>query len=285
RRHQGSFEEAQKLIVALAKSQPLALDVQFEAATLYQAWGNSGRIEQFDKAIVGVESERVLGWSQIALYLQRLIDSGSKESDRYRDRRWEARYNQLQCRIQHAGAASDSDQKTDQLKRARSEIQGMMMVTSVVDPRWAPRYDVAYRKILEELGEPVISLAEYREKYKPTAVAAVAKVPVATPTAAVGAAAVAGTTGGSVEPGTNMLGLIFAGVLLAGGGIGVVFMIKGSSRKKRPRRRYAPDSAPVPRTAEKKGGRSRKSGERAASSGRGKSSARPRRQKPPTRPE
>ncbi|MED5448032.1 MAG: hypothetical protein VYA62_07410 [Planctomycetota bacterium] len=285
RRHQGSFEEAQKLIVALAKSQPLALDVQFEAATLYQAWGNSGRIEQFDKAIVGVESERVLGWSQIALYLQRLIDGGSKESDRYRDRRWEARYNQLQCRIQHAGAASDSNKKTDQLKRARSEIQGMMMVTSVVDPRWAPRYDVAYRKILEELGEPVISLAEYREKYKPTAVAAVAKVPVATPTAAVGAAAVAGTTGGSVEPGTSMLGLIFAGVLLAGGGIGVVFMIKGSSRKKRPRRRYAPDAAPEPRTAEKKAGRSRKSGKQAASSGRGKSSARPRRQKPPTRPE
>ncbi len=283
RRHQGSFEEAQKLIVSLAKSQPLALDVQFEAATLYQAWGNSGRAEQFDKAIAGVESERVLGWSQIALYLQRLIDGGSKESDRYRDRRWEARYNQLQCRIQHAGA--DSNKKTDQLKRARSEIQGMMMVTSVVDPRWAPRYDAAYRKILEELGEPVISLAEYREKYKPTVVAAVAKAPVATPTAAAtGAAPVAGKPEGSDEPGTNLLGLIFAGVLLAGGGIGVVFMIKGSSRKKRPRRRYASDLAPEPRAAEKKATRSRKSGKQATSSRRGKSSARPRRQKPPTRP-
>jgi len=276
RRHQGSFEEAHKLIVLLATSQPLALDVQFEAATLYQAWGNSGRAEQFDKAIIGVESERVLGWSQIALYLQRLVDSGSKDADRYRARRWEARYNQLQCRIQHAEMATDAKEKTDQLKRARSEVQGMMLVTSVVDPRWKPRYDAAYRQILEGLGEPVISLAEYREKYKPQVAAVVPAATSAAVPAATGGAAVAGSTGVTAETGTSMMGLIFAVILLVGGGVGVVFMIKGSSSKKRPRRRYALDSAPAPRAARAK---------RSSSEGRSKPSAEARRKQPRPRPE
>jgi len=274
RRHQGDFEEAHTLIVGLATSQPLALDVQFEAAALYQAWGKSGRSDQFDKAIIGVESERILGWSQIALYLQRLIDSGSKDADRYRARRWEARYNQLQCRVQRAEAASDTKEKTDQLKRARSEIQGMMLVTSVVDPRWAPRYDAVYSKILEALGEPVISLAAYREKYKPQVVVEVPAVVATTPPAA-GAAAVAGTTGGTAETGISTLGMIFVGLLLAVGGVGIVFMIKGSSSKKRPQRRYAPDSAPVPTSVEK----------RTASGKRSKASAQARRQTPRTRPD
>ncbi|GIS62282.1 MAG: hypothetical protein CM1200mP2_45070 [Planctomycetaceae bacterium] len=39
----------------------------------------------------------------------------------------------------------------------------MMLVTSTIDGRWAVRYDAAYRQILEGLGEPVITLAEYRE--------------------------------------------------------------------------------------------------------------------------
>ena len=274
RRHQGKFEEAHALIVGLATSQPLALDVQFEAAALYQAWGKSGRSDQFDKAIIGVESERILGWSQIALYLQRLIDSGSKDADRYRARRWEARYNQLQCRIEHSEVATDAKGKTDQLKRARSEIQGMMLVTSVVDPRWAPRYDAVYRKILEALGEPVISLAAYREKYKPQAVVEVPTAVTSGPPVA-GAAAVAGTTGGTAETGMGTLGMIFAGLLLAVGGVGVVFMIKGSSSKKRPHRRYAPDSAPIP-TATKK---------RTASGKRPKASAQTGRKKPPARPD
>ncbi len=280
RRHQKDFEEAHTLIVGLATSQPLALDVQFEAAALYQAWGNSGRSEQFDKAIIGVESERILGWSQIALYLQRLIDSGSKDADRYRTRRWEARYNQLQCRIQRAEVASESNEKTDQLKRARSEIQGMMLVTSVVDPRWAPRYDAVYRKILESLGEPVISLAAYREKHKPQAVVAAPTVVAATAPAA---AAVTGTTGGTAETGMGTLGMIFAGLLLAVGGVGVVFMIKGSSSKKRTLRRYAPDSAPVPTAAEKRTASGKRTGKRTGK--RRQASDQARRKTPRTRPD
>jgi hypothetical protein len=283
RRHQGSFEEAHNLIVTLSTSQPLALDVQFEAAALYQAWGQSGQTEQFDKAIVGVKSERVLGWSQIALYLQRLIDSGSRDSERYRNRRWEARYNQLQCRIQHAELAADATVKTDQLKRARSEIQGMMLVTAVIDRRWEPRYDAAYRKILEDLGEPVITLSEYREKYKPRAVAvAPTKPTVEAPVA--GAAAVAGTTGGQAKAGMSSMGMIVSVVILGAGCLGIVFMIRGSASKKRSRhRRYAPDSAPVPRAAEKKSAGA-KGGKRQRSSQRG-ASTEPRRKKSRPRPE
>ena len=265
-RHQGNFDGARKLIVQLSTSQPLALDVQFEAAAMYQAWGNSGQTENFEKAIVGVESEKVLGWSKIALYLQRLIDSRSKDADRYRDRRWESRYNQLQCRIQHAAAVADDRQRKEQLERARSEIQGMMLVTSTIDGRWAVRYDAAYRQILEGLGEPVITLAEYREKYKPQASAAPAVAGVSQPRAAVaaGPAAVVGTTAAVTDAGSSMLGLIFAGVLLAGGGIAVVVMFKGSSGKKRSRRRYAPDAAPAPRPAQRKTSRGKRPGQRAA---------------------
>ncbi len=278
RRHQGNFEEAHKLLVGLATSQPLALDVQFEAASMYQAWGKSGQVENFDKAITGVESEKILGWSQIALYLQRLIDSRSQDAERYRARRWEARYNQLQCRIEHAQASSGA--KLDQLKRARSEIQGLMMVTATVDPRWESRYNDAYRVILEGLGEPVISLAEYREKYKPVLTAVAPTRPVAGPAGVAAAtsgtnAAAATAVAAGAETGSNLLGLIFAGVLLAGGGVGVVFMIKGSLSKKRPRRRYSPDAAPTPRKAE-----SGASEKRTAS---GAPQARARRKKPAAR--
>ncbi|HAB11242.1 MAG TPA: hypothetical protein DCE47_06095, partial [Planctomycetaceae bacterium] len=264
-RHQGNFDGARELIVQLSTSQPLALDVQFEAAAMYQAWGNSGQAENFEKAIVGVESEKVLGWSKIALYLQRLIDSRSKDADRYRDRRWESRYNQLQCRIQHAAAVVDEKQRKEQLERARSEVQGMMLVTSSIDGRWQVRYDAAYRQILEGLGEPVITLAGYREKYKPQAAAPPA-VAASQPRAAVaaGPAAVVGTTAAVTDAGSSMLGLIFAGVLLAGGGIAVVVMFKGASSKKRSRRRYAPDAAPAPRAAQRKTARGKRPGQPAA---------------------
>ena len=82
----------------------MALDVQFEAAALYQAWAKSGQPANFEKAIVGVKTENVMGWSQISLTLQRLIDSGSKDASQYRARRYEARYNQLQCRLLYAAA-------------------------------------------------------------------------------------------------------------------------------------------------------------------------------------
>ena len=107
----------------------------------------------------------------------------------------------------------------------------------------------------------------------------------ATVPAAAGAAAVAGTSGGTGETGMNILGLIFAGVLLAGGGIGVVFMIKGSASKKQSRRRFAVDSAPVPRAAERQDARARASGKRSGSGRRSKDAAQARRKKPRPRPE
>ena len=191
----------------------------------------------------------MLGWSKIALYLQRLIDSRSKDADRYRDRRWESRYNQLQCRIQHAAAVVDDKQRKEQLERARSEVQGMMLVTSTIDGRWGVRYDAAYRQILEGLGEPVITLAEYREQYQPKAVVTVPVV-----AGAVGTTGVTGSqdkasgdkTSASESEGPGLLGLIFAGLVVLGGGVGVVFMIKGTSRSSGTRRRYSPKTAPVP---------------------------------------
>ncbi|MBQ17308.1 MAG: hypothetical protein CMJ65_09300 [Planctomycetaceae bacterium] len=247
-RHQGQFEEARKIIVDLVKASPMALDVQFEAASMYQAWAGSGKAENFDKAVIGVKAEGVLGWSQIALLLQRLIDSGSKDAERYRDRRWEARYNQLQCRLEHAAAVSSESE--NQLKRARSEIQSMMMVTAITDSRWTARYDAVYRKILEGLNEPVITLAEYRGKYKPKLTPAVAPNKLVPSVAAsTGPAAVSGAAAAVSGGGPGLLGLVFAGVLLLAGGVGVVFMLKSGSRSRRSRRRFVPDAAPVPRPA------------------------------------
>jgi hypothetical protein len=158
----------------------------------------------------------------------------------------------------------------------------MMLVTAVVEPRWELRYDAAYRKILEDLGEPVITLSEYREKYKPQVVVVAPPKPSVDAPAA-GAAAVAGTTGGQAKAGMSSMGMIVAGVFLAVGCIGIMFMIRGSSSKKRSRRRYAPDSAPVPRAAEKKSAGT-KGGKRQRSSQRG-GSTEPRRKKSRPRPE
>ena len=46
--------------------------------------------------------------------------------------------------------------------------------------------------------------------------------------------------------------------------IAVVVMFKGSSGKKRSRRRYAPDAAPAPRPAQRKTSRGKRPGQRAA---------------------
>ncbi len=103
----------------------------------------------------------------------------------------------------------------------------MRLVTSTIDGRWGVRYDAAYRQILEGLGEPVITLAAYREKYKPQASATPAVAGVSQPRAAVaaGPTAVVGTTAAVTDAGSSLVGPILAGGLLAGGGIAVVFMI------------------------------------------------------------
>ena len=247
RTQQGQFDEARALVVELLKASPMALDVQFEAAALYQAWAKSGQPANFEKAIVGVKTENVMGWSQISLTLQRLIDSGSKDASQYRARRYEARYNQLQCRLLYA--AADSTKKDEQLKRARLEIQSMMTVVDEIDSAWDARYNDAYTQILNGLGEPVITLAEYREQYQPKAVVTVPVV-----AGAVGTTGVTGSqdkasgdkTSASESEGPGLLGLIFAGLVVLGGGVGVVFMIKGTSRSSGTRRRYSPKTAPVP---------------------------------------
>jgi tetratricopeptide (TPR) repeat protein len=130
RKREGRFEDAFELIRAVLKELPRALDAQFEAASLLQEWG-AKEPEKYLVAIDGITSGNeqsgnatgtVWGWAQIATRLQRILAAGSQSED-YRDKFAEARYNLAVCRQRFGLSQSVPAEKAEKLSMALQEIE------------------------------------------------------------------------------------------------------------------------------------------------------------------
>jgi hypothetical protein len=138
------------------------LPAQIEAAKLYQDWGGTGKgqEENYVRAIVGARPDPaknnqniIWGWGEIA--------RRTANHPQFKDQFYEARYNVAHCRYLYAMAQTDPAKKTEQLKRAKSDIA----LTAGLYPELGGeerkrQFDNLLRTIQKELGERTGGLRE-----------------------------------------------------------------------------------------------------------------------------
>ena len=250
RRRKGDFEGAEALVTDVLAEKPKALDVQIEAAYVYQDWGTSGQIDTADKLEMarkggefGEKKATVWGWSTISRRLQAIMaQQGPSAKEKYFERYLEARHNLYQCQHQFGLYQSGSKEKTAALEKAKQGISGFALVTADIDDEWWRKFDKLYQQVQKDMGS--LSPEELARPEVVQASTAVAAIDEETPPdensqpeKAVNPATTPADSGGIG------IGFIIAAVvcLLAFGGFMVV-MLKGN----KPRRvAYAPATAPV----------------------------------------
>ncbi|RDJ93262.1 hypothetical protein B4Q13_23065, partial [Lacticaseibacillus rhamnosus] len=106
RRRQKSFDTAHQMLIQILKEKGKAVDVQEEAAQLFQDWGSSGsdHVNKFEVAIVGgkkakkgksAEDGKVWGWAGLAEKLQTNLQTNPKPE--YERQFLDASYNAALC--------------------------------------------------------------------------------------------------------------------------------------------------------------------------------------------
>lgn len=236
-RKQGEFARAEPVVLEVIKSNPNLPDAQFEAAQLYQTWGESSTgspEEQFPLALYGKQQPvHVWGWTYTAQSLQRALYQ--KQDERLEQLHFDARYNLADAERRFGLALSDPKKSSDHLERARSAISGFQRVSK----RWPDdeydRFNELYRKVLADLGQPVTDLPRELADTERVDVAATDATPGTTTSAA--AAQPAAVAAPPAEPESRSNPILMLGVLLLGIGAvaGLYFMSVAQSKKKNAR--------------------------------------------------
>jgi len=159
RKREGRYEDALEQVQLVLRKLPLALDAQFEAASVLQEWGADDP-EKYLAAINGLSNAgsadkssegAVWGWAQIATRLQRILASGSS-NDSYRDRFAEARYNIAQCRRGYGLSRKMSAERSEVLSMALQEIDAFVLIAGPISDEWWQQLDSIYRQIQKDIG-------------------------------------------------------------------------------------------------------------------------------------
>ncbi|MEW4487388.1 hypothetical protein AB1L42_04870 [Thalassoglobus sp. JC818] len=159
-RRKPEFPAAETVILEILQESPNAPDAQFEAASLYQDWGQQGgpdALEHFQMAIAGQkEPIRVWGWAYTAQALQRAIFG--KDDPRMEQLHFDARYNLAETEFQYGMTALDNETSVEHLRRAQAAISGFQRVSNRWPDAEYQRFNKLYRQVLEALGSPVVDL-------------------------------------------------------------------------------------------------------------------------------
>lgn len=247
-RRKPDYTGAETVILDILKTNPNALDAQFEAASLYQEWGNSGALGTEDKFFVAIVGSpegapvTIWGWAKMAQFLQ--SELFRKKDDQLQKRHFDTRYRLAETQFQWGKALPDQEKSIEQFRRAQAAVAGFQRIS----PRWPDeeyaRFNQLYRNILESLGSPIVDLP--RDLDGAPAAGDLAR------TNATGTTTLPGEDPTEPEKGksggSNVLLMVV--MLLCGGGAvaGLYFMSVGQSKK-----RYAnyqkgdrPLSTPLP---------------------------------------
>ena len=161
RREQGDFAAANEVMQQILAERSNAIDAQIEAARLYEEWAASHTADSQEKLQVAIDGQGddgpMWGWAQIALRLQRAIESG-QSTEEYRTKHIDARYHLALCQFELADEQTTNEDQTRHLDDARMGIQRFVAITTdIPDSDWK-RFDELYQKTLSQLGEPVTPL-------------------------------------------------------------------------------------------------------------------------------
>ncbi|MCA9004557.1 MAG: hypothetical protein KDA70_04725 [Planctomycetaceae bacterium] len=264
KREQGEYEAAMKLLAPIVKEKNTSPEVQFEAASLLQAWAGSGQGDnnaKYLEAINGMELENgavIRGWNYLARSLQNSIENASSEDLKkmYQKMYYDAQYNKVDSLRKYAIAVNNADS----LDRTKSEINvfGQTNV-DLPDEVWK-RFNELYRQVQTDMGEDPQDLA--RRFSASETVAANDASPLKTKTPADTQQKVAQQPTEQATGGSNTMIIVL--VLLVGVGGAVAFYFFGlKPGKKAPRPSYQlatnvimPSEIPAPAPSSPKPSRS-----------------------------
>lgn len=247
KRRQGEFDTAEKMLKELIAERPRAADVQFEMAYVWFDQGKAGKTDFLKKAVEGEkrgQKGEVWGWTELSTRLQRLVADGRVETrDRYGEKLYEAWYNTALCRQKMGQAQPTTSKKHAELEIAKSVVQTFVRISVDIPDDWWKKFDRLFRQIQSDLGQAPSPLE------RPTTIV-IASAPAKAPKAEVTPVETAKNSPKKTDKaddapahksGGGLSVVIFAGIILVGGGASV-WMIFNSKNKKRPvRAAHEPD--------------------------------------------
>lgn len=154
RRQQQQFSEAFQICDAILKSNPNALDAQFEVAHVLSDWGSAKEPAKLLDAIQGVRTTdgkagNVWGWSLMSRKLQQSLQRAA--SPEMRARFLDARYELTNSRRRYAKTnAPDGDK---QLTSALAEVTSFVQVYRDLDDASFAKFDRLYQDLQSDLGK------------------------------------------------------------------------------------------------------------------------------------
>ena len=159
RRQQKQFDEAFRICDEILKSNPNALDAQFEVAHVLSDLGSEGEPAKLLDAIQGIKTPdgkagHVWGWSLMTRKLQQSLQR--TPTPEMRERFIDARYQLTNSRRRYAKTnAPDSDK---QLNSALAEVTSFVQVYRDLDDTSFARFDRLYQDLQADKGDAPIPL-------------------------------------------------------------------------------------------------------------------------------
>jgi hypothetical protein len=159
KRRQKSFAEAHQMIVGILKKKARALDVQEEAARLFQDWASRGDdLDKWEVAIKGAGAEKgktkddknVWGWVGLAEKVRGAMESNP--TPEYEKQYLDASFNAADCWHKYAVAQSTDNKRKKLMASAYTSIRGTaaMMPSLGGGESWA-RFNSLYRVIEQDM--------------------------------------------------------------------------------------------------------------------------------------
>jgi hypothetical protein len=157
KRLQKDFDEAHKLMLAILAEKSRALDVQEEAARLFQDWAASGELDKWEIAIEGgsknkksKEDARVWGWFGLTNKLRSSLQNNPNPE--YEQKFLDASYNVADCWLKYANAQSSDAARKKLLGEAYKAVErpAMLIPSLGGGESWA-RFNLLFRKIQQEM--------------------------------------------------------------------------------------------------------------------------------------
>jgi hypothetical protein len=262
KRREKDFEEAHKQLIAVLQEKANALDVQEEAARLFEDWaarGASGDIDKWAIAIEGgrvnkknKEDRKVWGWFGLADKLRSTLQNHANPE--YEQKYLDASYNVANCWFKSARAQETNATRKKQLSEAYKAVErpAILIPTLGGGESWK-KFNKLYREIQQEMldlkmeqmrGKEIVDFRLTKEERAQLAAAQkkdgdeaqADELPPDTGTKPKKRKTEKAGAKPKAAAGTNWTPLIVGLVVLCGGGGGAYYYLNQSRGKKKKRR-------------------------------------------------
>lgn len=163
KRRQRDFDSAHALIVSILKEKSKAVDVQEEAARVFQDWAARGGADMVDKYAVAIEGsqakkgkgpddKRIWGWAGLAERIKSNLLTNPKPE--YEKQYLDASYNAAYCWFKYATGQTTKDKEKELLAEAYKAVRGTAgLIPNLGDAETWTRFNTLYREIQQDMRD------------------------------------------------------------------------------------------------------------------------------------